>query len=50
MAAKRSIRILLRGNYRFRVIACNNSGVWNEAGDSLDFFVPPAYWQTNWFR
>ena len=38
------------GKYRFRVIACNNSGVWNEAGDSLDFSIAPAYWQTNWFR
>src|ERR1700733_11312781 len=37
-------------NYRFRVIACNNSGVWNEAGDTLDFSIDPAYWQTNWFR
>jgi PAS domain S-box-containing protein len=37
-------------NYRFRVIACNNSGVWNEAGDTLDFSIVPAYWQTNWFR
>jgi signal transduction histidine kinase/streptogramin lyase len=37
-------------NYRFRVIACNNSGVWNEAGDSLDFSVDPAYYQTAWFR
>jgi len=37
-------------NYRFRVMACNNSGVWNEAGASLDFFVAPAYYQTNWFR
>ena len=37
-------------NYRFRVIACNNSGVWNEAGDSLEFFIAPAYWQTTWFR
>jgi signal transduction histidine kinase/ligand-binding sensor domain-containing protein len=37
-------------NYRFRVIACNNSGVWNEAGTSLDFFVAPAYYQTFWFR
>jgi len=36
--------------YRFRVMACNNSGVWNEAGDSLDFYIAPAYWQTNWFR
>ena len=38
------------GNYRFRVIAANNSGVWNEEGASLDFSVAPAYWQTNWFR
>ncbi len=36
--------------YRFRVMACNNSGVWNEAGDTLDFSIAPAYWQTNWFR
>jgi PAS domain S-box-containing protein len=36
--------------YRFRVMACNNSGLWNEAGDSLDFSIVPAYWQTNWFR
>lgn len=37
-------------HYRFRVMACNNSGVWNEAGDTLDFSIAPAYWQTNWFR
>ena len=36
--------------YRFRVIACNNSGVWNEAGDSLEFSIDPAYYQANWFR
>jgi signal transduction histidine kinase len=35
--------------YRFRVIACNNSGVWNEAGDSLEFSIAPAYYQTSWF-
>jgi signal transduction histidine kinase/ligand-binding sensor domain-containing protein len=35
--------------YRFRVIACNNSGVWNETGDSLEFSIDPAYYQTNWF-
>ena len=29
-------------NYRFRVMACNNSGVWNEAGTFLDFSVAPA--------
>ena len=37
-------------HYRFRVMACNNSGIWNEAGDSLDFSVDPAYYQTTWFR
>jgi PAS domain S-box-containing protein len=37
-------------SYTFRVQACNNSGVWNEAGASLDFFVAPAYYQTNRFR
>jgi signal transduction histidine kinase len=37
-------------NYRFRVIACNNSGVWNEEGAFLDFSVAPAYYQTTWFR
>jgi signal transduction histidine kinase len=37
-------------NYRFRVRACNNSGVWNEAGTFLDLSVAPAYYQTKWFR
>lgn len=37
------------GPYRFRVIACNNSGVWNEAGASLDFYVLPKFYQTAWF-
>src|SRR5271167_4030667 len=36
--------------YRFRVIASNNSGVWNEQGDVLDFSIAPAFYQTNWFR
>jgi signal transduction histidine kinase len=36
-------------SYRFRVMACNNSGVWNEAGTFLDFSIAPAYYQTWWF-
>ena len=36
-------------NYTFRVKACNNSGVWNKAGASLDFNIAPAYYQTRWF-
>ena len=38
------------GHYRFHVIACNNDGVWNEAGAFLDFSILPAYYQTTWFR
>jgi signal transduction histidine kinase/streptogramin lyase len=38
------------GGYRFRVIACNNSGVWNEEGASLEFTIPPAWYQTIAFR
>ena len=37
-------------HYRFRVLACNNSGVWNEQGASLEFVIPPAWYQTDWFR
>jgi signal transduction histidine kinase len=37
-------------SYRFRVIASNNSGVWNETGAVLDFSIAPAYYQTAWFR
>ena len=37
------------GSYTFRVIACNNDGVWNETGATLIFRVLPAWYQTNWF-
>ena len=35
------------GSYQFRVIACNNDGVWNEAGTVLRFDVLPAFYQTH---
>jgi len=38
------------GDYKFRVMACNNDGVWNEAEVSLRFMVLPHLWQTWWFR
>src|SRR5208282_3618005 len=38
------------GKYRFRVIASNNNGAWNEQGTTLDFAVAPAFYQTAWFR
>lgn len=38
------------GNYRFRLKAANNSGVWNEDGAQLEFSIAPAFYQTTWFR
>jgi ligand-binding sensor domain-containing protein/signal transduction histidine kinase len=37
------------GHYRFRVIACNNDGVWNETGADLALVWLPHFWQTGWF-
>jgi signal transduction histidine kinase/ligand-binding sensor domain-containing protein len=41
---------LAPGSYRFRVIACNNDGVWNQEGATVDFTVAAAWYQTSWFR
>jgi signal transduction histidine kinase/ligand-binding sensor domain-containing protein len=38
------------GSYQFRVIACNNDGVWNEAGTAIHFVVLPAFNQTITFK
>jgi PAS domain S-box-containing protein len=38
------------GKYRFRVIASNNDGVWNEEGATVAFSVAAAWYQTLWFR
>ena len=38
------------GDYRFHVIACNNSGVWNDTGATLAFSVEPFFWQRRWFQ
>ena len=37
------------GRYVFRVIACNNDGIWNLAGASLGFELRPFFFQTFWF-
>jgi hypothetical protein len=36
-------------NYRFRVIACNNDGVWNEIGTNFEFRLQQRYYETYWF-
>jgi ligand-binding sensor domain-containing protein/signal transduction histidine kinase len=36
--------------YRFRVIACNGEGVWNETGAAVEFEVQSFFYQTWWFK
>ena len=38
------------GQYGFQVLACNNDGLWNEQGASLNFTILPYFWQTWWFE
>jgi signal transduction histidine kinase/ligand-binding sensor domain-containing protein/CheY-like chemotaxis protein len=37
------------GEYRFRVIACNGDGIWNQNGASVDIELEPHFYQTPWF-
>ena len=37
------------GEYRFEVIAKNNSDVWNQSPRSISFIINPPFWQTLWF-
>lgn len=37
------------GRLHFQVIACNNDGVWNTTGASIDLIVALAFYQTSWF-
>jgi signal transduction histidine kinase/ligand-binding sensor domain-containing protein len=41
---------LAPGTYRFRVIAANDDGVWNEEGATLTFALAPTLTQATWFR
>lgn len=37
------------GKYRFRVIAANDQGVWNQAGAAVDLEIPPTFLQSRGF-
>ena len=37
------------GTYKFRVIASNNDGVWNETGAAFSLYLKPYFYQTYWF-
>ena len=41
---------LTPGEYRFRVIASNNDGIWNEIGATQAFVIPHAFYQTAIFK
>jgi signal transduction histidine kinase/ligand-binding sensor domain-containing protein len=36
-------------HYRFRVLAANNDGVWNETGAQIAFYVRPPFYRRLWF-
>ncbi len=38
------------GNYTFRVIACNNDGIWNDEGVRIRLTIQPFFWQMLWFQ
>ncbi len=38
------------GNYTFKVIACNNEGVWNDEGDSIKITIKPLFYQRLGFK
>ena len=44
------LRNLPPRDYRFRVIACNNEGVWNTTGAEISFIVKPHVYQTLAFK
>lgn len=37
------------GHFRFRVIAANRDGIWNETGAVIAVNVIPPFWRTSWF-
>jgi ligand-binding sensor domain-containing protein/signal transduction histidine kinase len=38
------------GHYTFRVIACNDYGVWNTLGANVNLTLQPYFWQRWWFK
>ena len=41
---------LAAGNYTFKVISCNNEGLWNKEPVTFSFVILPPFWRTWWFR
>jgi len=45
-----SFRNLPPGSYHLEVGATDANGVWSVETATAEFHIPPAYYQTNWFR
>jgi signal transduction histidine kinase/ligand-binding sensor domain-containing protein len=45
-----SYNYLPPGHYTFALAACNNDGVWNRHGQTLELIIQPFFWQTWWFK
>ncbi len=41
---------LAPGHYTFRVVACNNDGIWTDDDASIEITLQPHFYQTLWFR
>lgn len=39
---------LPEGNYTFKLLACNNDGVWTKVPATFSFEVTPPWWNTKW--
>ncbi|MBN4065960.1 SpoIIE family protein phosphatase, partial [Candidatus Amoebophilus asiaticus] len=37
------------GDYVFKLVACNNDGIWNSIPLSYEFTVASPFWKTSWF-
>ncbi len=37
------------GNYAFKVMAKNNSGIWNKVPTTMKIVIAPPFWQQAWF-
>lgn len=50
-SARRSVTysFVRPGEYRFRIAACNNDGIWNNDGAGVLLRVQPFFYQTWWF-
>jgi signal transduction histidine kinase len=40
---------LKEGSYTFRVMACNNEGMWSDQSAALHFTILPPFWHRWWF-